>query len=163
MKIKLQDIKKINAFTLLVIGFTIGVVAMYFYYQPKFLSQEQTTIELANKPTPTPIPPFQYDVSKAINSGYSYYDVTKYLEGYSASHSAIKLINVPDVAPTPIVEYRTQTQYVETPAQDTSSQNSHTVCNSDLIGGQNCTTYHSGGNPTFTHCTSNLIGGMNCN
>lgn len=115
MKIKLQDIKKVNALTLLAVGFTVGAIAMSLYYQPKFLSQQQTMMDLASKPTPTPIPPFQYDVSKAVNAGSSYYDVMKHIENDEASHSAIQIINVPDVAPTPIVEYRTQTQYVTDP------------------------------------------------
>lgn len=154
MKIKLQDIKKINAVTLLVVGFTIGAIVMHFFYQPKFLSQQQAMMDLLNKPTPTPIPPFQYDVSKAINAGYSYYDVMKYIEQNEASHSAIQVINVPNVAPTPIVEYRTQ--YVETPAQDTGDTSLR--CYSDLLGGQYCNS--DSGNRI--HCTPNGIGGMNC-
>jgi hypothetical protein len=73
-------------------------------------------------PSPTPIPSSSFDVSKAINAGYSYYEVIKYLEQYDASHSAMIVRNVPNVAPSPTVEYRTQTQYVQTPAQEAPKQ-----------------------------------------
>lgn len=138
--------KHINSFALLTIGFVVGLAVMYLYFQPKLMYQGETVKDWAKK---------DIECEPYANLKRLLLNVCE--DKLASAGAELKTLqNKP-----PQVEYKTQ--YIETPAQNTSSQNSYTQCNSDLIGGQNCTTYHSGGNPTFTHCTSNLIGGMNCN
>jgi hypothetical protein len=104
MKIKLKNIKKINKvspFGLLAIGFVIGLVVMFLYFQPKLAYQEKIARNWANIASKN-----QTLATKNLKDAVTY-------KGQLASASAeIKtLLNRP-----PQIEYRTQ--YVDTPADE---------------------------------------------
>jgi len=145
LKKYLNRLKKINPFGLLIIGFIIGMIIMFLSIQPKLAYQGKTARDWAN------VVNKNQTLASQNHKTDLYYENLLNKQLASASAQIKTLLNTP-----PKVVYKTQTQYVEQPAQpqDTSSH-----CNPDLLGGQNC--YSNSG--TYTHCTSNLIGGMNCN
>lgn len=85
-----KSIKKINTFSLLAIGFVVGFIVMYLYFQPRLAYQTKLAKDWAN------------------TANQSQKEVISYKEQLASASSQIQtLLNKP-----PQVEYRTQTQYV---------------------------------------------------
>lgn len=136
----MNKINKVSHLSLLIIGFIMGLVIMYLYFHPKLAYQEKTARDFVNVANKN---------QTLANQNKKEADTYK---GKLASASAEiqTLLNKP-----PQVIYKTNTQYIQTPAQDTGTTN----CRPDYAGGMYCTSDTTG---VQTHCRSNYAGGMIC-
>jgi hypothetical protein len=137
IKTKLHSAKPLN---LMVVGFIVGLAVMYLFFQPKLAYQGKTAQDWAK------VVSKNQDIANS-NHDADTINVLLLTQKLASATAEIKTLqNQP-----PKIEY--QTQYVQTPAQDTSLR-----CSSDYNGGQYC----NSSDGTRLHCTTNYAGGMNC-
>jgi hypothetical protein len=169
MNIK-KHIKKMSKFSsigLLFIGFIIGLFVMFLYFQPNLAyrghtiqgweqidkGDKQNANFWSERATACENDPSSDGCNPILNLMLTKTSCDSFT---STSAAAIVWRYKHCPTPTPIVEYKTQTQYVEQPAQP---QSTSSRCTPDYAGGMYCTSDTG----VRTHCTSNYAGGYNCN
>ncbi len=93
-------------FSIAAVFLSLGVVAFILHMPEETPTPKSIKITPTSMITPTTRPTL--DVSKALQEGYSYYEIAEFI----ASDSAERLINVPSISPTPQVQIRTIVQQI---------------------------------------------------
>lgn len=97
----IKKINKVSPFILLAIGFVVGVIVMFLYFQPKLAYQEKTARDFANVA----------NKNQTLASQNKKEAVSYKVQLASASAEITSLLNKPAQ-----VIYKTNTQYVQEPA-----------------------------------------------